>query len=137
MDAYSFCLAVDYYGDLECHEIDDFEIETFFDEDTLEEVTEFYLKRNKNSIGLFKSVVNKMVEDEYDLDIVNKDGDTALHIIAKNLKKTGIGNKWRNELANCLIISGADYNIKNNEGLTAIDIAMKNSKKFKIKSWIR
>ena len=51
--------------------------------------------------------------------------------IAKSLKKTGIGNAPKNELASHLIDCGADPTIKNNEGLTPIDIALQNTKKFK------
>ena len=49
--------------------------------------------------------------------------------ITISLKKTGIGNKPKNDLASYLIESGADPTIKNNEGLTSIDIALQNTKK--------
>lgn len=135
MDLLSFLNAVYHYDEFSISEIDDFEIETTLDEGSLNTVLEFIFKKNSSlAVEPFYWVVDKIKGLNISLDVVDDDGNTALHIIAKNLKK--IGNSWRNDLAEYLIKNGADYTIKNKDGLTAIEIATQKANKFNIDDWI-
>ena len=135
MHILSFLNAVYHYDDLSISEIDDYEIETTLDEGSLNNVLEFIFKKNSSRVvEPFYWVVDKIKGLNISLDVVDDDGNTALHLIANNLKK--IGNSWRNDLAKYLIKNGADYTIKNKDGLTAIEIATQKAKKFCIDDWI-
>jgi len=135
MDLLSFLNAVYNYDELSITEIDDFEIETTLDESSLNTVLEFIFEKNScMTVDPFFWVVDKIKNLNISLDVLDDDGNTALHIIAINLKK--IGNKWRNELAEYLIKNGADITIKNKNDLTAIDIATEKANNFNIKDWV-
>ncbi len=134
MDLLSFLNAVYHYDELCISEIDDFEIETTLDDGSLKKVMIFIFGKNSSlAVEPFYWVVDKIIGLNISLDVVDDDGNTALHLIANNLKK--IGNSWRNDLAVYLIKNGADYTIKNKDGLTAPEIATQKDKKFCLEDW--
>ena len=87
----------------------------------------------KHGHGCKYKPFNWALENIKNVDIVDKNGNNPLHIIAINLKK--IGNWDKHNMAQALIKKGFNPCIKNNKGFTAIENAESVCPKFKITDW--
>ena len=128
-------LLVSIYCYHEHHVISDYELEEYIDTKTslgqpaLNMILEYMLKYD-----IFKDdPFEWALEHCNDFNLTDNNGNSALHIIAMNMKK--IGNDYKNCLASRLITNGANPYLENNYGLSAINIAEKNARKFSISDW--
>ena len=83
--------------------------------------------------GLITEPFDWAVKNINNVDIVDTNGNSPLHIIAQNLKK--IGNSQKHNMAQDLIKKGFNPCIKNNNGVTPIEIALSVCPKFKVTDW--
>ena len=101
---------------------DDFSSSVFFEiYDYLEEVHQIY-----QSINIFEWIIEN--NNNLNLNNIDENGNTILHIVAKSLKKTN--KKEKHEIAKFLIENGCDKSIKNNDNKTAMEISKENYKNF-------
>ena len=87
----------------------------------LEEVFQIY-----QCLNIFEWIIEN--SNNSNLNNIDENGNTILHIVAKSLKKTN--KKEKHEIAKFLIENGCDKTIKNNDNKTAMELAKENYKNF-------
>ena len=87
----------------------------------LDEVFQIY-----QCLNIFEWIIEN--SNNSNLNNIDENGNTILHIVAKSLKRTN--KKEKHEIAKFLIENGCDKTIKNNDNKTAMEIAKENYKNF-------